>query len=275
MIPAPITDRARKLLFFAILVPSLIIAVTAVFAFRVERQLDESFKWVTHTLAVESAIQHLLVSIVDAETSQRGYLLTDRETYLEPYEISKANVPNQLSALHALTVENPTQQERLKKLDPLVADKLAFVGEIIDMQRNGEHNAAVEIVHNGRGKITMEAIRDVLGGMESEEQKLLFARQEHLSHRTRQKAILLTALVALNALFAGTGLILLYSLLHARGLVTTAAWSHIVQYEGEWLTLEQYLEHRFNISTNHGLAPAEADKIFGSLKERESGEVSR
>ena len=268
MIPTPITGPTRTLLVVAILIPSLVIGIPAVFAYRAERQLADSFKWVTHTLAVQSAIQHLLGSIVDAETGQRGYLLTGRDSYLEPYESARASIPGQISALHALTAESPTQQERLKKLDPLVADKLAIVAEKIALQRRGEHDAALAILNSDRGKDAMDAIRTVLGQMETEEQQILFARQEHLSHRARMKTSLLSALVALNALFAATGLVLLYWLLQMRGIITTGAWSQIIEYRGEWLSFEQYLERRFNISTTHGLSPAEADKIFGALKPR-------
>ena len=51
-------------------------------------------------------------------------------------------------------------------------------------------------------------------------------------------------------------------------LVTMCAWSRTVEYEGEWISFEEYLQRRFNISTSHGISPAEARKIFGHLSGR-------
>ena len=49
-------------------------------------------------------------------------------------------------------------------------------------------------------------------------------------------------------------------------LVTMCAWSRTVEYQGEWITFEEYLLRRFNINTSHGISPAEAQKAFGELK---------
>jgi len=46
-------------------------------------------------------------------------------------------------------------------------------------------------------------------------------------------------------------------------LVTVCAWSRTVEYEGEWISFEQYLLRRFNVNTSHGISPAEAEKAFG------------
>ena len=50
------------------------------------------------------------------------------------------------------------------------------------------------------------------------------------------------------------------------GLVTMCAWSRTVEYEGEWISFEEYLKRRFNLDTSHGISPAEAKKAFGDLK---------
>lgn len=49
-------------------------------------------------------------------------------------------------------------------------------------------------------------------------------------------------------------------------LVTMCAWSRTVEYQGEWISFEEYLLRRFNINTSHGISPAEAEKAFGELK---------
>jgi len=49
------------------------------------------------------------------------------------------------------------------------------------------------------------------------------------------------------------------------GLVTVCAWSRTVEYQGEWISFEEYLKRRFNIDTSHGISPDEAQKAFGDL----------
>lgn len=56
------------------------------------------------------------------------------------------------------------------------------------------------------------------------------------------------------------------------GFVTICAWSRTVKYEGEWLSIEQYLRRHFNINTTHGISPAEAEKMFGKL-EKDKGDA--
>ena len=49
-------------------------------------------------------------------------------------------------------------------------------------------------------------------------------------------------------------------------LVTMCAWSRTVEYQGEWISFEEYLKRRFNLDTSHGISPAESKKAFGDLK---------
>jgi hypothetical protein len=57
-------------------------------------------------------------------------------------------------------------------------------------------------------------------------------------------------------------------------LVTVCAWSRTVEYEGKWISFEKYLLKRFNVSTTHGIFPAEAEKMFGPLGDDEEGSES-
>ena len=52
-------------------------------------------------------------------------------------------------------------------------------------------------------------------------------------------------------------------------LVTMCAWSRTVEYQGEWISFEQYLLRRFNINTSHGISPAETQKVFGELQQND------
>jgi len=53
------------------------------------------------------------------------------------------------------------------------------------------------------------------------------------------------------------------------GLVKICAWSRTIEYEGEWVSFEEYLKRRFNMDTSHGISPAEAEKVFRDLKPKD------
>ena len=88
------------------------------------RRLRDAEEWVVHTHQVLDTLRSLLSSATDAETGQRGFLITGRTTYLEPYEAGKAAVRLRLSRMEELTRDNPSQQKRIEALRPMVADKL-------------------------------------------------------------------------------------------------------------------------------------------------------
>jgi CheY-like chemotaxis protein/CHASE3 domain sensor protein len=132
---------------------------------------------VTHTLQVLEHVEGLLSTLKDAETGQRGFLLTGSESYLGPYSAAKAAVPGELATLRTLTEDNPQQQQRLDRLQQLVTEKMAEVDETVELGRVGDTAGALAIVRTDRGKAAMERIRALCSEMSSEERSLLATRQ--------------------------------------------------------------------------------------------------
>ncbi len=116
-----------------------------------------------------TALEDVLSIMKDAETGQRGYLLTDRESYLDPYIAAVKGIGSRLDVLQRLTLDNPTQEERLGSLKQRIGAKLAELKQTIDLRRNQGPAAALAEVQTDRGKQDMEAIRDQVSAMEHEE----------------------------------------------------------------------------------------------------------
>ena len=72
-----------------------------------------------------TSLEDVLSTVKDAETGQRGYLLTDRESYLDPYDAAVEGIGSRLDALQRLTLDNPTQGNRLGSLKQHIGAKLA------------------------------------------------------------------------------------------------------------------------------------------------------
>ena len=127
----------------------------------------------THTLNVLSALQDLGSAVKDAETGQRGFLLTGEESYLAPYNDARAAFPGELANIRKLTTDNPRQQERLGVLERVTAAKFDELQETIDLKRAGRSDAALAVVRTDRGKETMDRMRETIAAMANEEQSLL------------------------------------------------------------------------------------------------------
>ena len=140
-------------------------------------RLDESRTWVDHTNEVLVKIQEIDVHLVNAETGQRGFLITGAEKYLEPYNAAVETLRQDIATIRTLTRDNPNQQKRIDRLEPFVKSKLAELKETIDLRQNKGFEAALAVVMTDRGKRIMVDIRSVLAEMLDEEKSLLAKRQ--------------------------------------------------------------------------------------------------
>ena len=84
------------------------------------RQVNLSDYWVSHTRDIISHNQRLLSDLKDAESAERGYIITGDENYLQPYKVAADDIQPTLNELRQLTVDNPAQQQRLQKIDQLI-----------------------------------------------------------------------------------------------------------------------------------------------------------
>jgi signal transduction histidine kinase/DNA-binding response OmpR family regulator/CHASE3 domain sensor protein len=134
--------------------------------------LRENNQKIIHSHEVIIALDELLSSTQDAETGQRGFLLTNNVRYLDPYNSAARAIPQRLNEIAELTGDNPVQQRRIAALKLHVGAKLAELKETIDLRRNQGAEAALAVVNSDRGKIEMDAIRVQLAAMGQEEAAL-------------------------------------------------------------------------------------------------------
>ena len=160
------------LLFLAIVVVSF----NAWFAFRSVDILRQNQFWVEHTQEVITQVERVLSTSLDAETGNRGFLLTGDESYLEPYNIAIRALPLELDKLQSLISDNPSQQGRMRDLRNTLNQRLALLQEGIDLRRVRSVTGMGALVVSGTGKAHMDRVRSLADEMEAEEQKLLAIR---------------------------------------------------------------------------------------------------
>ncbi|WNH52113.1 response regulator [Stenotrophomonas oahuensis] len=136
-----------------------------------------------------TALSDVLSSVQDAETGQRGYLLTGNESYLEPYETALQSAKTQLQAMEQALGYDPAQTERLKLLARGVQAKLEELHETIELRRTQGFEAALTVVNSNRGKAAMDDIRARLTAMRTIE---LDKRAERLAEMDKAYSAALT-----------------------------------------------------------------------------------
>ncbi len=120
---------------------------------------------IIHSHDVIVALGNLLSDAQDAETGQRGFLLTGNDKYLEPYNTALAAISSEINNITRLTSDNPTQQTKVPALRFHIDAKLAELKETIDLRRSQGAAAALAVVGTDRGKVEMDAIRAQLTTM--------------------------------------------------------------------------------------------------------------
>ncbi len=142
------------------------------------RTIVESDRWIDHTREVVLDLERALSTLKDAETGQRGYLLTGEKPYLEPYERARVRMDAILSRLRQLMKDNPTQQAQLAHLVRLKNAKMEELRQTIALRDEGDLDAALQRVHTNYGKHVMDQARQLVLEMAQEEDRLLTERTE-------------------------------------------------------------------------------------------------
>lgn len=135
---------------------------------------ETSSALVTENRKVLEKIDTILSKLKDAETGQRGYIITGRKDYLKSYNQATQNINPQLRELQTLTLDSPS----LATMRSLVAQKLAELNETIELRRNRGFAAAQQVVQTDRVKIIMDRIRSLTEEMKQDENERLKQRLE-------------------------------------------------------------------------------------------------
>lgn len=147
-----------KLALYLLVLFSVSIA-SSMLTFKLESYGDEKLEWVNHTHEVITNSEKLLSSLKDAETGQRGFLLTQQVSYLQPYYTGEAESQSILERLYQLTSDNKEQQKALDHLSGVMALKFDELSSTIELAQNNQQTQALAIVKEDKGKAYMDDLR--------------------------------------------------------------------------------------------------------------------
>jgi CHASE3 domain sensor protein len=179
----------------------LLAMIPVVVSFWAFSKLDRASTTRTQTSLIIDQAQSLMSELIDAETGQRGYLLTGNEAFLEPYLAVRDRVSGELEALLQLTLTSDARND-LDAITPLMAAKMAELSDTIDLYQNGDITAAVAIVNSGQGKDLMDSIRADMNSFLQIEKGLLAQNDTEFQSSMRFLFIILIFASLLTLVFA-------------------------------------------------------------------------
>ncbi|MDD5266100.1 MAG: CHASE3 domain-containing protein [Methylococcales bacterium] len=155
--------KARLSLAALFLAAILMVALVAGVSFRAFRQIEVATGTRKHISTLITQADALISELTEAETGQRGYLLTGDKAFLDSYWVASDNIKGNLEELRQLNF-NPAAQKHLDGLPPLVNAKLAELAQTIELRRNHNMDTVLEIVAGGKGERLMDSIRTGMSG---------------------------------------------------------------------------------------------------------------
>ena len=247
-----IVTRANFLMF-GVLVAILLLVIGMTWdRFNAARSARE---WSQHSYEVLDTIKDLNLTVGDAETGQRGFLLTGQDDYLAPYSSALERVGFLQGELQRLTADNPIEQQRLRALSSIVQHKLEELAQTVQLRRDVGFEAAMRIVQTGIGLELMKEIETTLAAMTADEQGLLAQRLAVLNSRGAW---------ARGLVLSGGGLAIL-ALLWAAHLLNQA-WARSYRAEIEQRTLALRLRASLD-SLSQGIGVFDAEQNLSQWNE--------
>lgn len=171
------------------------------------QNLLNSSRMVNHTNRIILELENTISILKDAETGQRGFLLTGDERFLDPYRGAYTKALTSINKVRSMTIDNPGQVNDCNELQQIIEKRLLRLDLMLKAKRQKRAITTTDLLE---GKNHMDAARRVVRRMESTEQNLLEVR----TNRLNLFAAYTPALIIIAAILSF--LITIYSYLRAK-----------------------------------------------------------
>lgn len=217
-------DRKRFVVLYVVLVAGLLLAAAA-------------FIWEARIIVRDGAMEEEAFTVLgvanralddlqDAETGQRGYLVTGSAEYLQPYDRGVRDVEDAVQRLRQLLATDPPSLEILRRIDSLRESELGELARSIELARDGDRSAAIALVNTGRGKREMDSLRAEFDRLRGRWE----ARRRYAADEARDRLLFGAGALGVFAIFVG-GLLVYALLIEQRAFANISAYSEAMDRE--------------------------------------------
>ena len=157
-------------------------------------RLSDANLWNRHTLEVLRELDTIATSVLQIQSSTRGYLLTGNENLVTPIRNEYATARAHVKRAQAITTDNAQQQDRLRRLDTLL---VTWMDQVVTPQIERRRTAGAAVTAQAEAGVlagtgSVASVREVLDDVEAEENRLLVQRQKDTDELRRTMKTLLT-----------------------------------------------------------------------------------
>lgn len=182
---------ARRLSVLGFVLSCAILAFIGGSSYHRLAEVREASLAVGHTHEIRLELDRVLSLLSDAETGQRGFVLTGAVSYLGAYKTALASLPARLERLRRLTSDSPQQQTELAALESLVQGKATELSETMSARGARGFDVAARIALTDEGQRVMNRIRTVVAAVGAEERRALTERTQR-EERVGRRAVFTT-----------------------------------------------------------------------------------
>ena len=154
----------------------IVLIATIVLGFRSVQSLYRTHESIALAYQTRVALDQVLATLLNAETGERGYVITNNSSYLDPYNRAREDIDSNLAQMRRLMADDPDQQVDFVQLTALADRKLAELESVITLRRDGTFSDAQAEVARHVGKTLMDDMRVVVARMTARENARLRAR---------------------------------------------------------------------------------------------------
>jgi len=169
-----------------------------VFSERTHSRLNQANQLISSSIETQAVASQLLALVSDAETAQRGFILTARPQYLEPYTAGLPQIDPILRRLKELTADNPEQREHVGQLAKLVGEKFAEMGAVLTLYKKRGPPAAQALIETDVGRRTMDGIRKEVAAIQETGRAQLIGRSARWNEDVAFSRFVMTVITGLN-----------------------------------------------------------------------------
>ena len=195
-----------------------VVAVAIILAAWINLQAHQTADTVSRAIAIRESAERFLGHLRDAETGQRGYMLTGSASYLAPFSAGRGAAIPALEALEQLVSDDPLQQQRVAALREPMQRKLDELDSTVALIRDGRQSAALAVIRQGSGIAAMEMLRDLV---------------EQVQHNENIRLVSLNQSEAQRRLWASVGIVV------ALAGLAFAAWQQLRTRQRRSITLAE------------------------------------
>ncbi|HEX3034891.1 MAG TPA: CHASE3 domain-containing protein, partial [Thermodesulfobacteriota bacterium] len=161
----------------------LIVVFIGIVSYRSTNKLVESAGQVAHTNRILTELEDTLSQLGNAHRSTRGYILTEKEPYLEQFQATVGKINKKIKNLNQLIEPNSNQQRRLIVLEATIEKDIAYLKSIIELRKIQGFGAAVEAIGIGEEERFIDDIQNLINDMKNEGSELLVRQDKKVNAR--------------------------------------------------------------------------------------------